>query len=216
MMLRRMKLKQEARNKMKTVYFETLGLEGKIPDNYDYIDLGQVDSLFDTIKKVHIERGLPTYNAFFIEKEYPMHLFRLNQGGIHFTHFKSDGKGGIQSIIFYSKFAREAENIKTRAHEETHAICHLGLLDLRKEIKRRIRTLETPSIISRYIDEEQICDLSGIYVLKERGIEIPSDLLLSYEARMANRKRMVSLREELVQVLSVRSNYEIAVAGGQA
>lgn len=159
---------------MKDVYFQMLDFERKIPDNYSFSDMGYTDSLMDKAKEVIENMGYEPTEKILEELGFPIIILRHNRGGIHISTTRADG--GKHSFIFYNRFP-EAKDIHNRAHEETHAISNLGL---RKDLEKMIGVSNLEQLC-----EEDFCDQAGIYILRKKSIEIPPDLIISYEKRLA-------------------------------
>ncbi len=158
---------------MKDAYFQILDFEGRISSNDVYHDLGFTDNLIETVQEILQNSGHKTDMETIEKLGFPMTVLRHNQGGLHIGSETNESR---QAIIFYNHQSPEVAEIKTRAHEESHAVCYLGL---RKDLEKMVDVAG----IGKFC-EEDFCDQMGFYVLRKKGIEIPDDLLIPYNERL--------------------------------
>jgi len=164
---------------MKAVYFEMLDFQGKIADNEGFEDFGYVPDLLEKTRELFARNGLPNEDEDIIKllgREPFYQILVPNDGGYHLRLSNAVGEAR-HSWIYYNKFSDEASDIFMRAHEETHAVCHLGL---RGELEQRIGL---PTLSDLW--EEDFCDQAGLYAVRKKGIEPHPDNLIPYAERLA-------------------------------
>ncbi len=157
---------------MKDVYFHMLGFEGKIPDIYEFQDLGYVPDLLAKTRELFDKLGLPNGEDYIRQCGIDVDLLKTNSSGFNMRITNYPVDGSKTSWIYYNQFDDESIDIWNRAHEEAHAACHLGL---RSELEKRIGI---PNLSDLY--EEDFCDQAGLYVLEKKGIEPNPIILIPY------------------------------------
>lgn len=161
---------------MKNLYFETLNFEGKVRDIDEFVDFGYVPNLLAQTKKLFRKLEEPDTITHFRSINLNVAILKHNRGGFHLRITNYPEKHSKTSWIYYTRVEDRALDIWNRAHEETHAVCHLGL---RAELERKVNM---PGLSNLY--EEDFCDQAGLYVLRKRDIQPHPGCLIPYLDRI--------------------------------
>jgi len=160
---------------MKDVYFQILDFEGKMPDINKFQDFGYVQDMLQKTKELFEKIGQPNGEDHIRRCGIDVDHQKENSGGFHMRITNYPVQGSKTSYIYYNKFEEVSIDTWNRAHEEAHAVCHLGL---RSELERRISSSNLSDLY-----EEDFCDQAGLYVLKRKGIKPHPSTLIPYADR---------------------------------
>lgn len=166
---------------MKDVYFQILDFEGRMPKINEFQDFGYVPQLLDKTKELFRKLGQPDDEEYIKQCGIDVDLQRENYGGFHMRITNYPVDNSKTSYIYYNKFNDKSINLWNRAHEEAHAVCHIGLKG-KLEKRMGLPNLECG------LWEEDFCDQAGLYALRQKDIEPHPSILIPYTDREVIRK----------------------------
>lgn len=151
-----------------------LDFKGRIPDSYHFEDRGYVENLLESAKTVFEDLGFGADEDNMLSLGIDVPMLKYGFGGHHLFMNAIDGSSKY-SWIYYTKSAEEGEDIWARAHEETHAVCNMGL---RNSLEAH---LDGPRFNGC---GEEFCDAVSLHILSKKGIRLPELLLIPYYNRL--------------------------------
>ncbi len=165
---------------MKKVKFNVINFKRNIPDNYHFFDRGYVNTLKEGVKSFLDELKLPSDDESIKKYGLENDTEEMSVRGTCLTIKDYPFEGSKIAATMYLQEEKGEDSIHYKAHEEGHAVCHLGLRsELEEEIENSeemkksalIKTLKnTHSNISE-LDEELFCELVGEYALRNYKID---------------------------------------------
>lgn len=155
---------------MKTIKFEALQMDGRVPDNYRYGDFGFVKDVRLGLRELFKMAGQQFDDEYLKQSiTNPEYTGEEKILGVT-TGFYYPDKDILVVCITYTKTGCPLSNLFIRGHEEGHAVCKLGL-------RSQLEDLIGEPISERYkrmpveeLPEETFCNEAGLYTLKVRGI----------------------------------------------
>lgn len=150
---------------MKTVFFPALELEIPLGRFQVYQDMGFVEKPRSYLRKNAPMIGHP--------------IFRILPGIFHTPLFEKGEPLGacvyqpliprnlVRVAIAYLDTGNEIDNLGIRAHEETHALIHLGKKGILEHILQEEHDVKID--LSKH-PEEHAADIGAVYALKKRGL----------------------------------------------